>query len=101
ETVHRAGIVGAIAIHEDHDLRVTREESSGKTRAPVSASGLDDLGSGTACAGRGLVTTASIRHDDAMRDLARNRAHRALDCILLVQSRDDHGYPRAAFRHCE
>jgi len=74
-----ARIVGAVAVHEHHDVGVLGRHGRSEARPAIAAPGIDDVR--TRCFGprRGGVATAAVRHDDAGYDRTRDAAHHIRD----------------------
>src|SRR5215470_19645570 len=82
-----ARIVGAVTVHEHHDVGVLGRHGCLKARPAVAAPGIDDVrprGSGLRRRG---VATATVRDDDAGYDRTRDAAHHIRNRRLLIERR--------------
>ena len=84
-------VVGAVAVHEHHDVGIDRVDRCHQAGAAVAAAGVDHVGTGGKRLVPGPVGAAAIGNDDLIDHVARDRAHHIGNRFLLVQRGDGDG----------
>src|SRR5215831_15718152 len=85
-----ARVVGAVAVHEHHDVGVLGRHGCLKARPAIAAPGIDDVRTRGFGPRGGGVATAAVGHDDAGYDRTRDAAHYVRDRLLLIERRYHH-----------
>ena len=82
-------IVGAVAVHEDHDIAGIGRLRAFEAGQAIAAIDRDHLGAGSARYLRGTVAAATVGHDDAANDIARNFGDHGRDRFRFVERGND------------
>ena len=88
ERADRAGIVGAVAIHEDHDRVGRRGQGGLQARAAVAASRVDDQCARARGDRAGAVRAAAVGDHDGRDGIAGDRVEKRADRFGFVERRD-------------